>query len=82
MAESYPVAMYTPLGRCARPFAVGPAMPTVERTMFVLEGGPRDGALVDELPAGYQPCPPPGAEIELFDGYIAHRSMWAGADQD
>lgn len=49
--------------------------------MFVLEGGPRDGALVDELPDGYVACPPPGAEIELFDGYVAHRSFWAASGE-
>lgn len=49
--------------------------------MYVLEGGPRDGELVDELPEGYVRGEKPTDHIEIFDGYTALRSVWIHVDE-
>ncbi|HET8927754.1 MAG TPA: hypothetical protein VFN24_07985 [Microbacterium sp.] len=46
--------------------------------MFVLEGGPREGQLVDELPVGYAPifADEEAARVVLFDDFIARKARW------
>jgi hypothetical protein len=46
--------------------------------MFVLEGGPREGQLVDELPVGYAPIAADegSAHVILFDDFSARKARW------
>lgn len=53
--------------------------------MFVLEGGPREGQLVDELPTGYMPVPADAGPVRvvLFEDFIARKAQWIeGAGDD
>ncbi|MBN9173080.1 MAG: hypothetical protein J0I70_02870 [Microbacterium sp.] len=50
--------------------------------VFVLEGGPRAGQLVDDLPAGYRAQGGVhGASAALFDDVFADVAVWRG-DRD
>ncbi len=46
--------------------------------MFVLEGGPRQGQLVDELPTGYRPVIADAGpvRVELFEDFVARKARW------
>jgi hypothetical protein len=48
--------------------------------MYLLEGGPRGGELVDEVPASYL-VPDPPSPVELFEGFVAYRAEWAEIDE-
>lgn len=47
--------------------------------MFLLKDGPRDGQLVDELPADYEPQGDPGRPrlVSVFEDYIAQVAVWS-----
>lgn len=52
--------------------------------MFVLEGGPRGGQLVDELPTGYAPVDV-GEEpvrVVLFEDFVARKARWTEGERD
>lgn len=52
--------------------------------VFVLDGGPRGGQLVDDLPAGYRSAGPcaPGRTVRLFDDVFADVAVWADDRRD
>lgn len=47
-------------------------------TMFMLEGGPRQGQLVDELPLGYVAITgdDSAARVIIFDDFMARKARW------
>jgi hypothetical protein len=49
--------------------------------MYMLEGGPRSGQLVDDLPSGYSIAPDtdPAATYEVFGDFVATTARWADA---
>jgi hypothetical protein len=48
--------------------------------VFVLDGGPRAGQLVDDLPAGYRTESRPDGHrpVSLFEDFFADVAVWAG----
>ncbi len=52
--------------------------------MFVLEGGPREGQLVDELPRGYAPVVADEGpmRVVLFEDFIARKARWIEGIRD
>jgi hypothetical protein len=46
--------------------------------VFLLEGGPRAGQLVDDLPSGYSTLPSPDEDVTIVIGqeFEADRAFW------
>jgi hypothetical protein len=50
--------------------------------VFLLAGGPRDGDLVDALPADYQLLGAPRPEeVPIGEDFVAYRAVWVWSDE-
>ena len=49
--------------------------------VFMLDGGPRDGQLVDDLPVGYERASQGRrSQVEIVEGLVAERAGWIPRD--